>query len=165
MHQHLRDETKEEVLVETHGEAEVGPVVSELQSLQGITLEVHLAIEVLLVEDLHGNLALATVGSTIMLAVEVQVVLDGATSILGLFVLAGRNGRGDGPEAHQNGDGGEDGEEDGGVETTTDLAGEVPWDKDEESEEEGVGEAIATLRIRGDGGIFDGRILVKTGED
>lgn len=92
MHQHLGDETEEEVLEKAHGEAEVGPIVAELEALQGVTLEVYLTVEVLLVENLHGNLALSTVGSTVMLAVEVQVVFDGAASILGLFGLAGGDG-------------------------------------------------------------------------
>ena len=92
MHQQLGDETKEEVFEKAHGEAEVGPIVTELEALQGITLEVHLTVEILLVENLHGDLALSAVGGTVMLAVEVQVVFDGAASILGLFGLAGGDG-------------------------------------------------------------------------
>jgi hypothetical protein len=159
VHQKLGKETKEEMLVETHGETEIGPIMSEFESLQSIHLEVHLTIEVLLVEDLHRDLALATVGSAIMFAVEVEVVFDGAAGILGLFVLAGRDGRSHGPEGHQDGDGGEDGEEDGGVETTTHLAGEVPRNQEEQREEKGVGEAITASGIRRDGGIFNGGIL------
>lgn len=159
MNQQLGNETKQEVLVETHGEAEVGPVVTELETLKSITLEVNLAIEVFLVEDLHGDLALAAVGSTVMLAVELKVVLDGTTSVLGLLVLTGRNGRSNSPEGHQNGDRGKDSEEDGGVETTANLAGQVPRNEHEQREEQDVREAIAAGRIGGNGSILDSRIL------
>lgn len=159
MDQQFRDEAEEEVLVEAHGEAEVSPVVSELQSFKSVALEINLSIEVLFVEDLHGNLALAAVSGTVMLAVEVKVVLDGATSILGLLILAGRNGRSDGPEGHQDGDGGKDRKEDSGVETTTDLAGQVPRNKQQQREKQDVGETIAACSVCGDGSIFDSRVL------
>lgn len=159
MHDHLRNETEEEMLEETHGETEIGPVVTELEGFQGVTLEFHLTVEVLFIENLHGNLALATIGSAIMLAVEAEVVLDGATGILGLFVLAGRDGRSYRPKGHENGDSGEDSKEDGGVETTANLASEVPWDQQQEGEQQSVGEAIAAGGIGRYRGIFNGRVL------
>lgn len=103
VHQHLGDETKQEMLEKTSSELEVGPVMTVLEALQSIALEVNLTIEVLLIKDLHGNLALAVVGSTIVLAVELQVVLDGAATVLGLLGLARRNGGRDSPECHQDG--------------------------------------------------------------
>lgn len=138
MHQHFRDEAQEEVLVETHGEAEVGPVVSEFHALESIALEFHLAIEVLLVENLHGNLALASVRGTVMVTVEVKVVFHGSTSIPGLLGLAGRDRRCDGPENHQNRDCGEDGKENGGVEASTDLTSQVPGDQGQEGEKKDI---------------------------
>lgn len=159
MQQHLRDEAKQEVLEETHGELEVGPVVTVLESLQSIALEVNFAVEVLLVEDLHRNLALATVGGTVMLAVEVQVVLNGAAAVLGLFGLSGGDRGRDGPEGHQNGDSGEDSEEDSGVEATANLAGQVPRHHDDQEDHQAIGKAVATRRVGGNGGIFDGRVL------
>lgn len=159
MQKHLRNEAGKEVLVETPGEAEAGPVVSVFQDLQSVTLEVNLSIEVLLVEDLHGNLALATVLGPVMLVVEVQVVLDRAARVLGLLILAGRDGGRDGPEDHQNRDGGEDGKEDGGVEAAAHLASKVPRDANQESNQQCVREAVITCRIRRERGIFDRRIL------
>lgn len=159
MDQQFRNETKQEVLVKTHGEAEVGPVMTELKTLESITLEVHLAIKVLLVENLHGNFALASVGSTVMLAVELEVVLHRTTGVPGLFILAGGDGRSHGPEGHQNGDSGKDGEEDGGVETPAHLAGSIPRDQHEQGKEQNVGEAIAAGGVCRDGSIFDSRIL------
>lgn len=94
------NETKEEVLEKAHGEAEIGPVVSKLQDLKGITFEVHLAVEVLLVEHLHGDLALSMVRGAVMLAVEIQIVFDGAARIFGLLVLSRRDGRSHRPKHH-----------------------------------------------------------------
>lgn len=165
MHQQFGDEAKQEVLEEAHGELEVGPVVTVLQSLKSIALEVDLTIEVLLVEDLHGDLALAAVGSTVMLAVEVQVVLDGEASILGLLSLAGRDGRGNSPESHKDGNRGENGKENGGVEPAANLAGKVPGHHDEEEDQQAIGEAIAARRVGGDGGILDSRVLNATREN
>lgn len=159
MDQQFGNEAEEEVLVESHGEAEVGPVVSELQGFKSVALEINLSIEVLFVENLHGNLALAAVGGTVMLVVEMKVVLDGATSILGLLVLARRNGRSHGPEGHQDGDGREDSKEDSGVETTTDLASQVPRNKQQQRVKQDVRETIAACSVCGDGGIFDSRVL------
>ena len=143
VHQHLGDETKQEVFEKTSGELEVGPVVTVLEALQSITLEVNLTIEVLLVENLHGDLALTTVGGTVVLAVELQVVLDRAAAVLGLLGLARRNGGRDSPECHQNGNGGEESKEDGGIETSTNLASEPPRHDDFQSDHQAIGEAVA----------------------
>lgn len=159
MQQQLGNEAEQEMLEETHGELEVGPVVTVLESLQSIALEVNLAVKVLLVEDLHGDLALAAVGGTVMLAVEVQVVLDGKATVLGLLGLAGRDGRGNSPEGHEDGDGSEDGKENGGVEPSTDLAGQVPGHHDEQEDHQAIGEAVAARRVRRDRGILDSRVL------
>ncbi|RJE16667.1 hypothetical protein PHISCL_10996, partial [Aspergillus sclerotialis] len=67
-----------------------------------------------------------------MVAVEVQVVLDGTAGVLGLFGLAGGDRRSHGPERHQNRNRREDGEEDGGVEPSADLAGQVPGNQKEQ---------------------------------
>lgn len=147
------------MLVKTHGETEVGPVVSEFQALEGVTLKFHLAIEVLLIENLHGNLALAPVSGTVMVTVELKVVFHRAASVLGFFGLAGRNRRSHGPENHQNRDCREDGEENSSVETSTHLASKVPGDYKEEGEKESIGEAVASSRVRWNRGILDGRIL------
>lgn len=145
------------MLVETHGETEIGPIMSEFESLQSIHLEVHLAIEVLLVEGLHGNLALAMVGGTVMLAVEVQIVLDGTATVLGLLSLAGRDRRSHGPEGHENGDGCEESEENGGVETASDLTSQVPGDHDHQEDHQSIGEAVTTRGVRRNRSILDSR--------
>lgn len=116
------------MLVQAHGETEIRPIMSEFHALEGVTLKVHLAIEVLFVENLHGNLALAPISRTVMITVELEVMFHRAASILGFFGLAGRNRGSHGPENHQNRNCGEDGEENGSVEPPTHLAGKVPGD-------------------------------------
>lgn len=159
VHKQFGDKPQKEMLVESHCEAEVGPVVSELQTLESVALEVDLAGEVLLVENLHWNLALAAIRGAVMVAVEVQVVLDGTAGVLGLLGLAGGDGRCHGPEHHQNRDRREDGEEDGGVEPSADLAGQVPGDQQEQGEKQRIGEAVAASGIGRDRAILDGGIL------
>lgn len=158
--QHLGDEAEQEVLEETSSEPEVGPVMTVLEALQSIALEVNLTIEVLLVEDLHGDLALAAVGSTVVLTVELQVVLDGAATVLGLLGLARRNGGRNGPEGHQNGDGGEESEEDGGIEPSTNLACQPPGHDDLQSNHQAIGEAIAAGGVGRNRSILDSWVLI-----
>lgn len=159
MKEHLRDKAKQEVLEKTHGELEIGPVVAVFESLEGIHLKINLTIEVLLVEDLHGDFALAAVCSTVMLGVELQVVFDGAATVLGLLSLAGRDRRRDAPESHENGNSSEESEENGGVEAAANLAGQVPGCHEEQEGHQAIGKAIASRRIGRDGGILDSRIL------
>lgn len=160
MDKHLRKEASQEMLVQLPGETEAGPVMSILKNIQSITLEVNISIKVLLKESCHRNLALAVVFDAVVLAVEFQVVLDGTTGVFSLFILAGRSSRCNGPEDHQNGDCGEDGEEDGGVEAAAELASNVERNTDQEDDQKDIGEAVTAGRVCWEGGILDGRELV-----
>lgn len=84
------------------------------------------------------------VSGTVMLAVEMQVVLDRASGIFGLFVLARRDRGGYGPEDHEDRDGGEDRQENCSIHPPADLASEVSWNEDKERDEEDVGETVAS---------------------
>lgn len=161
MQQHLRNESCQEVLVQTPGEAEAGPVVAILEDLQRVALEIHLAIEIFLEEHPHRDLALATVLGPIVLVVEVQVVLHRTARVLGLFILAGRDRRRSGPKRHQNGNGGKNGKEDGGVKATPDLASQVPWHNDQQTEQQGIREAVIARSICRERSVFDRRVLLK----
>lgn len=123
MHNDLGHHTSQEEPEQAQGEAEVGPVMSVLQDFQHVTLDINLTGEVLLVESLHGDLGTAVVLLPVLLAVELEVGLDGLARELGLVVLPGRHAGCDGPEGHQDGDRGQDGEEDPCVESTADLTG------------------------------------------
>ena len=101
--------------------------MSILHSLQTVTLEIHRAIEVKLVECLHGDFALAMILRSVMLAVEMEVVFDRTAWILGFLILAGRDRRRYGPVHHEDGNRGKDPKEDGNILPTTHLAGKKDW--------------------------------------
>lgn len=139
---HLGDEAKQEMLEKAGGELEVGPVMTVLEALQSIALKVNLAVEVFLVEDNHGDLALSTVSGAIMLAVEVQIMLNRKATVLGLLGLARRDGGSDSPKGNEDGNASEESKEDGGIETPTDLACQPPGDQHEHSDQQAIGEAV-----------------------
>ena len=86
-------------------------------------------------------------------------MFDRTAGVLGFFILAGGDGRSDGPEDHQNGNCRKNGEEDGGVEPTADLTGQIPGDQQEQDEQQRIGEAVAPRGIGRDGGISDRGVL------
>jgi hypothetical protein len=103
------------------GEAEASPIVSVFHDFQSITLEVYLTVKVHFMESLHGDLVAPIVLVTVFLVVEGQVVLDGLAWVLGLLVLARRKSRICSPEGGEDGDAGEQAEEDGRLEATSQL--------------------------------------------
>lgn len=144
---------------ERQSEAEVGPVVTVLHDLEGVAVEVDIAVKVLLVEGLHGDLAAAVVLGAVGLLVELEVVLNRGTRVASLLVLAGSVAGGNGPESHQDGDGSQNGKEDPCLETTTDLVGHVAGDTAEESEEDIVVERLATSCVGGERSVLDSWVL------
>lgn len=159
MHNDLGNHAKEEKLDEANGEAEAGPVVSVLHNLETVTLEVDIAVKVLLVEGLHGDLLVTLVLVFVGLLLEVEVLLDGTAREAGLFVLSGGDGRDDQPEETEDGEIDDEGKEDGRLETTTDLPADVPGDNDEGGDQGVVVEGISTRAIGREGSIVDGREL------
>lgn len=121
MHDHLGDEGQNEVSAEANGPVEVGPVVPVLEGLEDVAVKIDVTVEVHLVEGLHGDLALAVVLELVGAVLEGEVVLDGAARQLDLLILAGAHGRGRHPETGEDGKGGEEAEENGGLATATDL--------------------------------------------
>lgn len=159
VHNDLGNHAKEEKLDETNGEAEAGPVVSVLHNLETVTLEVDVAVEVLLVESFHGNLLMTLVLVSVGLLLEVEVLLDGTARESNLVVLSGRDGRDDQPPGAEKGEISKEGKEDGSLETTTDLPAEVPGDKDEDGDQAIVVEGIGTRAIGREGSIVNSREL------
>lgn len=76
MHDHLRDEAKEEMLDQSKGESWLGPIMAPLENLEHVAIEINIAIKVLLLEGLDGDELLAVVCVTIFCLVELEVVLD-----------------------------------------------------------------------------------------
>ena len=159
VHDDLGHHTSKEEPEERQSEAEVGPVVAVLHDLESVAIEVDIAVEVLLVESLHGDLAAAVVLCAIGLLVELEVVLNGGTGIASLLVLAGSVAGSNGPEGHQDGDGSQETKEDPGLEATTELVGDVGGDTAEESEQDIVVERLATSCVGGERGVLDCWVL------
>lgn len=121
MHDDLGNHAREEVLDQADGEAETGPVVSELHDLEAVTVEVNVAVKVHLVEGLHGDFLLAVVLGLVLGLLEAEVVLYALTRVLGLLILAGTDGRDHQPVDGQERQTGKDGEEQGSFGATADL--------------------------------------------
>jgi len=90
---------------------------------------------------------------------EGEVVLDGAAGEPGLLVLAGGDGGGSDPEGTKKGEGGEEGQEEGRLQTAAELPRQVQGHTAQDGEEEEVGEALAARAVGGQRSILDGRIL------
>lgn len=152
---HARQEEPEQA----QGEAEVGPIVSVLENLKRVAIEVDIAVKVLFMERLHGDLAAATVLGLVLVLVEGEVRLDGCTRVLDLLVLAWSISRGKSPERHEDGNGSQDGEEDPCLETTIHLPGKVAGNTSKKADENLVVERLATSGIGWERCILDGGIL------
>lgn len=70
VHEHLRYQASKEEAKQAQRKPEVGPIMSILHNLQGITFEVYRAIKVHFMKRLHGDLALAMVFYPILLTVK-----------------------------------------------------------------------------------------------
>ena len=160
VHDHLGHHTSEEEPEEGEGEAEAGPVVTVLHNLEAVTVELDVAVEVHLVESLHGDPVLAAVLELVALVLESEVVLDGRTRVASLFVDAGRHGRGDGPEGHEDRNGEDEGEDEPCPEATVQLPGAPGGNTSQEREEDDIVEALSTSSVGGEGSVLDSRVLL-----
>ena len=133
--------------------------MSELEALQRVSDKVDLAIEVLLVESLHGNAVVTMVPGSVDLAVEAQIVLDWAACVSRFGVLTWCHRGGDGPEGHEDGNCCEDGKEEHRPDTASHRVREVAWDSDEGENHRGQREAIVAAGIGWYRAIFDRRVL------
>lgn len=107
MHDQFRNKSKQKVLKNSPGEAEVCPIVPVLQILQTIAIfERHIAPKVLLVEYLNGNLSLAPIFCSISLRAKVEIVFHWPTWEPCFFIHAWGHGRKGGPECHEYWDSG-----------------------------------------------------------
>lgn len=138
MHDHLWRELEEDELEQAQGESKAGPVGSVLENLETVAIELDLALEVHVVESLHWDLAPSTVLQLVGLALKSEVVLDWASWELGLLILARAHAGHDKPEGDEDWDGGEDGKEDGGFQTTADLPCSVCWDEKQQRQKDDV---------------------------
>ena len=159
MHDDLWSELEEDELEQADSEAEVGPVGSVFEDLETVAVELNIAVKVHVVEGLHWDLALAAVLELVGLVLEGEVVLNWASWESGLLVLAWAHARHDKPERDEYWDGGEEGEEDGGLQASADLPCRVGWDDEEGGEEYDIGKRVAAWSIGWERRVGNGRVL------
>jgi hypothetical protein len=148
------------VLDQAESEPWLGPVVAPLEDLQHVAIELHLTIEVLLLEGLDGDLLLAIVCIAVLGLVELEVVFNGLAGQLGLLVHAGGEFRREPPEGAQNGEEQDKSEENPCLEAHAPAPCDVGGDTDEQRDEERVVERLATRALGGQRGIGNGRVLL-----
>lgn len=114
--------------------------MSVFQNLQAVTIELHISLKVHVVEGLHGNFVCASVPELVGFLLEGKVMLDGASGVSGLFVLARAERRMEGPECHEDWNCCKETKEDGSLQSTADFPGHVEGDETEKGEQEKVRE-------------------------
>lgn len=159
VHDELGNHAQQEVLDQADGEAEASPVVTVLEDLEAVALEVDVTVKVHLVEGLHGDLVGAMVLETVGLLLELEVVLNGTAGVLGLCGLAGGDGGDNKPPAGQDGKIKEDSEEDEGLEATANLPLQPEGNAKQDGEQDLVVERVGARSISWEGSILDGGVL------
>lgn len=135
MHDQLWQHACQEVTQQAPGEPETGPIMSILQSVQGITFKIHFSREVLLIKGLHRYLCFSTIPILISLGMKVQIMLYWKTWIFDLLGLSRSHTGSNDPEDHEDRNAGEGGKEDPCEETSTDLPSEIQWDQSQKGVE------------------------------
>lgn len=102
---------------------------------------------------------MAAVFGGIGLFLEREVVLDGTPRVFGLLIFAGSKNGGSKPDSYEDRKRGEESKEDGSLEASTDLPGDVHGNKGQEAKEKKVGEAFGTTSIGWERCILDRRVL------
>lgn len=99
---HIDEEGADDELEQVQGEGEAGPVVAVFQDLKHVTIEVNQAVQVHFRKGLHGDLVPSAPFRTVFVALEGDVVLNGTARELDFLVGARAEGRGIGPEGHED---------------------------------------------------------------
>jgi hypothetical protein len=159
VHNNLGREVEEDEFEQADGKSEAGPIMSVLQNLQTIAIELDVAIKVHVVESLHRNLVPTAVFNLVGFILEGEIVLDRTSRKSGLFILARSEGRCECPEAEEDREGGEETEENSGLQSTANFPGQVEWDEAKKGEEEDVGETFSSGAICRERCIFNCWVL------
>lgn len=128
MHDNFWYHPSEEILDQAIRKPEVGPIMALLQDIQTVAIEVHIAVEVHLVEGFHWNSLLAKIFLAVLLLVKGEVVINWLARERSLLVLARRECRSKHPEAGKNGDIHNYGEDYPCLPSSTNFPGAVEWD-------------------------------------
>jgi hypothetical protein len=89
VHNNFWCEVEENIFEETDCESEACPIVSVLENLKSVTIEVNISIEVHVVEGFHRDLVLSAVLQLVLILLEGKVVLNWASWEFGFFISAG----------------------------------------------------------------------------
>ena len=154
--EHIRGELEEDEVEQGPGEGKVAPIVAVLHGLKTVTVEVDIAVEVHLVEGLHGDLVVASVSQAVLVLLESNVVLDGPARELHIVVDTGREPRAHGPVGNKEWDGKDEDEEDGRLEAAADAAGEEGRHAQQQRPEGVVGEGLIAGALCGQRRVVDG---------
>ena len=147
--EHIWEEGEEDEMEESPCEGEVGPVMAVLHDIEAVAIELHVTVEVHLVECLHWDLVMAPPSLAVFFLLESYVVLDGAAGELDFVVDVWRVGRSYGPEADQNGQEEDQNEKDGRLEAATEAASDNGRDAEHQSSEEVVREGLRAGSLGG----------------
>jgi hypothetical protein len=159
VHDRLGDEAKEKVLNQSKRKSEIDPIVPQLQDFQSVAVEVHVTVEVHLVESFHRNGLLAIVRFLVLCLVEREVVLDRLAGELGLLVLPRSVLGCDDPERTKDWQVYNQRKENPCLEATAELPADVSRNESEQCKEGIVVEMVRGCPIGRQGSIWNGRIL------
>lgn len=150
MKYHLRYKAQQEILEEPKRQPEIRPVMSPLQHLQHITIELHGPIKILLLKHLYRYLVPSLVLFFIFLVLKGNVAFDWAIGEFDFVVFAWREDRREVPKGREEGKGyyeGDDWEEVDNVEGSIEKAGKEKWNAEEEDDKVDVGETFTTWAV------------------
>lgn len=102
VHNNFRRKDEENVLEQAQSKSEASPIVSVLHNLQAISIELNISIKVHAVEGLHWDLVAAVVLGLVGRVLEGKVMLDWATWVSSLLILARAERGSQIPEADQD---------------------------------------------------------------
>lgn len=131
--------------------------MTEFQSLQGIALERYFSCKIHFMERFHWDLVVSLVRLSIVRIMEGKVIFDSPLGQFRFFVDTVADGGNDGPEAHEDRNGGQRCKEQERPFSAADLGFEVIWDDREKEEQQAVIERSGAAsfcweRRIGDGG-------------
>lgn len=121
VHDDFRRKLEEYELEQAQGKPEACPIVSVLEYLQCIAIEVNLSIEIHVVESLHGDLVASAILGLICGILEGKVVLDRAARERDFFSLPRTEGRSQVPETDQDRYSSDEPKEDSSLESSANL--------------------------------------------
>jgi hypothetical protein len=140
VHNDLWHHARQKEPVVAPSQVELSPIMTILQNLQAITIEINVSLEIKLVESLHWDLGLARVLFLELCSLKGEVVLNWLPRELCLVILSRAHQSSDSPKGREDRNSSYKEEKHPCLEATSELAAQVPWDETEQRKEEFVRE-------------------------